>query len=68
MLYIYIIYIYYIYIYIYIYNIINILIYIADLFESVSNIFVGYADDETLVSVCKKPSDRSSICIQCIYL
>ena len=29
--------------------------------ESVNNILVGYADDATLVAVCKKPSDRSSV-------
>ena len=36
-------------------------LYIADMFESVSNILVGYADDATLVAVCKRPSDRSSV-------
>ena len=31
------------------------------MFEAVSNIHVGYAGHATLVAVCKKPSDRSSV-------
>ena len=36
-------------------------LYIVDMFESISNILVGYADDATLVSICKKPSDKASL-------
>ena len=36
-------------------------LYIVDMFESISNILVGYADDATLVAICKNPSDKASL-------
>ena len=38
----------------------SLVLYIVDMFESISNILVGYADDATL-AICKKPSDKASL-------